>query len=148
MKTKSFTLIEVFLVIALIAIIAAVSFPRITMTMRNIEFKNFVDKAYLLLDYAKTHSVISNKILKVSFDFEKNKVLLWRKAGADEEDDEILQQVDIPLMVTLRLEQEEISFFPDGTLQEFSFIIADNEGREAGLLSQGFDGKIILNWPK
>jgi len=136
---KGFTFIEIILAVAIFSILLGLSFPIINRNIKSFNFKSFVNKTYLILDYAKTASTLKNEILKASLDLDNSKIVLTE---IDEE--VILKEVEIPQKISLDPDKEKIAFYPDSTLQEFNIIIADGR-RQAKISSKGFDGKILLD---
>ncbi|UCD15544.1 MAG: prepilin-type N-terminal cleavage/methylation domain-containing protein [Candidatus Omnitrophota bacterium] len=137
-----FTLLELLLVIAIISVFAGISFPFIKKSIKSTEFRSFSNKTYLFLDYAKTQSVLRNAVLKVKFDLDNKQVSLVERI--EELPETVLQKINIPKNINIELENEEIPFYPDATLQPFEIRIFDNENRGAVVSSKGVDGKIIL----
>ncbi|MFH1768774.1 MAG: prepilin-type N-terminal cleavage/methylation domain-containing protein [Candidatus Omnitrophota bacterium] len=134
----AFTLLELLLTIGIIAVVLAMTFPFIQNNIKNVFFTSFVNRAYLFLDYAKSKAVLKNAPLAVSFDLERKTFFLF-EAGQKESGD---MKLKVPEAITLSMEKEEIHFYPDGTLEEFSLVISDNRGRSVSCRSSGFDGKI------
>lgn len=136
------TLLELMLVIAIIAVFAAVSFPALKKTIQATEFKSFSDKIYLFLDYAKTQSVLRGVVLKVKID-QDDKIISLIETREDSNEG-ILYKITIPAGINIESEKEEIFFYPDGTLSALEINIAGARSRRSSLVSKGIDGKIII----
>jgi len=139
--SDGFTFMEIILAVAIISALLGVSYPLLNKNIKNISFKSFVNKTYLVLDYAKTSSVLKSKTFEVRFDSEYGEIFLVKK----DEQNRIVKKLEIPEKIKLTLGKEKISFYPDGTLENFILIISDN-GREAEIVSKGFDGKIMVDF--
>ncbi len=141
---SAFTLLELLLTIALVGIILGVSIPSLNRSIKNTKFRSFVDKTYLFLDYAKNHAVLKSVILQMRFDQEENQIFLEER----ETKQRVLRTVKIPEKMSFEIKEEEINFYPDGTLQKFEIIIYDEDddsNRRIKISSKGFDGKIVVN---
>ena len=139
--SDGFTFMEIILAVAIISALLGVSYPLLNKNIKNISFKSFVNKTNLVLDYAKTSSVLKSKTFEVRFDSEYGEIFLVKK----DEQNRIVKKLEIPEKIKLTLGKEKISFYPDGTLENFILIISDN-GREAEIVSKGFDGKIMVDF--
>jgi len=133
-----FTFFEVILVVVIMAVLLGSSFPLIRKNIKSTFFKSSVNKVYLLLDYAKTQSILRKVILTANCRQEDKAIFLTEKGKESEK----LLEINIPEGIDFESEPEGISFYPDGTSQEFEMSIFDKKGREALISSQGFDGKI------
>ena len=136
----AFTLIELLLALAIIGILLGISFPLLKKNISNTQFRAIVNKVYLLLDYAKTHSTLKNITVKLISDDQSK---LWLVEGSDSE--KKINEIEIPEKTKIEFSQEAIIFYPDGSMQEFEIAISDKDRREAKIWSKGIDGKIIVN---
>lgn len=139
---SGFTLLELLLIVLIISVILGLSLPFIKKNVNSASFKTFINKNYLFLDYAKTHSVLKGKILKVKINLEEKKIVLWEMKSKNEEGDKLLE-IEIPGNISVESEKENISFFPDGTIEEFGIIFSDDEARFSMIYSKSNENKII-----
>jgi prepilin-type N-terminal cleavage/methylation domain-containing protein len=140
MKKKAFSLLEVLLTTIIILILASVSFPLLKKNIKTAEFKSYVNKTYLFLDYAKTQSIIKNVVLEVKADFQRNELVLTERE--EYEQAPILSRIRISENIDIKLEPEKIIFYPDGSLEKFTMEFLDSH-HSAVISSQGLDGKIV-----
>ena len=140
-KRRGFTLIELLLVITIISVLAGVSFPFIKNTIQSTRFKSFSNKTYLFLDYAKTQAILRSIVLKVRIDLD-NAIMVIIETD-DELVESVVYKINIPEKVSIESENEEIFFYPDGTLQPIQITISDDKGRSILVTSKGIDGKIV-----
>jgi len=138
LRRPSLTLLELLLVIALIAILVGVNFPRLKTTIQNTQFRSFADKVYFLLDYAKTHAVLNTKIITARFDTDAHKISLR------EPENILVEEIDIPRNLVLEADKLSVVFYPDGTCSDFRITLSDDEERTVAISSGGFDGKIEM----
>jgi Tfp pilus assembly protein FimT len=140
-SSKAVTLLELLLIVVILSVFLGLSLPYLNTNVRKMSFRSFVNKAYLFLDYAKAHSILTNRILIAQFDFEDNRLYL----AAEGEEKAVLEDLTIPEDYTLEIENEKIIFYPDGTLQEFKLLIRAESENTSVISSKGFDGKIIVD---
>ncbi|MCK4917836.1 MAG: hypothetical protein KAS51_06455 [Candidatus Omnitrophica bacterium] len=136
---QAFTLLELLLIILIISVVLSTSLPLIRINVKNMEFKIFINKTYLFLDYAKVQAVLKNIIFSVRFNMKDNKIYLLAK-GKNE--DQKTLEINVPKNIYIRFDNEDLLFYPDGTFQEFKIDIFDKNKRNTIISSSGFDGKI------
>ncbi len=154
---NSFTLLELLLVVLIISIVLGLNMPAIRKSISSSSFKSFVNKAYLLLDYAKTQAVLKGNILEADY-YSGSRILGIKRFNTEESqgpgivvpggltEEDFLHHVDVPENIAVDIDKaEKIIFYPDGTMTEFSMSIKDKKsGKDAVIESQGFDGKITV----
>lgn len=136
-----FTLLELLLVIAIIAIVVGLATPSLKRSINNAVFKAFVQKTYFFLDYAKTQAVCKNGMFVVTFDLEEENFFLTEKDKVDD----VMFEIMIPQHAHLETDKKTILFYPDGTLEEFKITIYDDYQRQSVISSKGFNGKIVID---
>jgi len=120
-----------------ILVLAGAAVPSLKNSVRNAEFKGFVNKLYLFLDYARSRSTLENMVLAVDIDNERKVVLIKEK-------DLELNHVDIPSGTLVQSKQPEVLFYPDGTSGQFELLVQAGDNQRSVIVSQGFDGKIKI----
>lgn len=134
---ESFTLVELLLVMVVILVLAGVSIPSLKNSARNAEFKGFINKLYLFLDYARSRSTLENSILAVNIDNE-GKILLIQEKDTE------LNHIGIPADIQIQSNAPQVLFYPDGTSQQFELLVQAGQDQHSIILSRGFDGKIKI----
>lgn len=119
----------------ILALILGLSFPFIKASIRNYDFRSFVNKTYLFLDYAKTQAVLNSKEVKVRIDQDEKTILIFKDDKAD--------KINIPESIALKTENDTITFYPDGTSNEFELTIT-SAGSDVVFSGKGFNGKIEI----
>ena len=141
LRRASFTLLELILAVIIISIFLGIALPLVNKNIRDLRFSSFLNQAYLFFDYAKTASILENEILDLRLDPEEKSITLIGKTDGEK----VLKKLKIPERIYFESEQVKISFYPDGTCQEFEIIIFADSSRRSLISSHGFDGKIRID---
>lgn len=134
---RSFTLIELLLVLMVIGILAGVSAPALRTSVRNAGFKAFIAKLYLFLDYARSRSTLKNVVLAVNFGDDTKTIFL-------KEQDDVVNRIAVPDDIVVQSKDRQVLFYPDGTSQQFQLLVQAGDRQKSVILSRGFDGKIKI----
>ncbi|UCC95464.1 MAG: hypothetical protein JSW40_01620 [Candidatus Omnitrophota bacterium] len=144
-RRTAITFLELLLTMVIVSVLVGSSLPLVKRNIQSTSFKSFVNKTYLFLDYSKTQAILKDIVLEVRLDVENNSLFLSKRGT---ESDERLDEIQIPNNIHLDLDKEKIVFYPDGTSQEFKFVISDKHQRHSTISSKGFDGKIVVDVEK
>ena len=136
---QAFTLLELLLIIVIISVVLSISLPLISVNVRSMYLKSFVNKTCILLDYAKVQAVLKNIVLSVRFDSKDNKIFLLAKGKGEFKKK---KEVIVPKNIYVNFDKDDIFFYPDGTFLEFKINIFDKNQRSFVISSSGFDEKI------
>lgn len=137
---RGFTLLELFLAILIILVLLAISTPRLKQRFDQAQFKDFVKKTYLLLNYGKDAATLKNIIIDFKFDLENKKIFI----GEHGMENKLLSSIDVPEKIEIKPDKDIILFYPDGTCQDFDVEISGVGDRESTISSIGIDGKIEI----
>jgi prepilin-type N-terminal cleavage/methylation domain-containing protein len=98
-KDSGFSLIELFIVIALIGIIAAIATPNFSRWVSNYRLKSAAMDLYTHMQFTKVNAVKNNKQWAIVFDPDNSKYSICSDEGADKAwgsgDDEIVREVHL-----------------------------------------------------
>lgn len=139
--SAGFTLIEFLLVMVIIACLLGLAFPRLQRNIKTNAFGFFVEKTYLLLDYARTRAILKSIIVQIKFDQEAKKIVLVEK---DNTLNTTLSSVFVPEEISCQSAGPVISFFPDGTSEKIKIVISSRAGLSSIISGSGADGKITV----
>ena len=119
-----------------------ISLPLIKKKIESSDAQSFVSKVYLLLHYAKTHATVTNETIFFTVDTEEGFVIL---SGIGRE--KVVRKVAIPQSVRVETDREknEIVFYPDGSMMDFSLIVTRDNKIFSTISSNGADGKIRVD---
>lgn len=127
MRRKSFTYAELLIVITVLAVLVAVSFPRLHRNIKQSEFRTFSNKIYLLLDYSKNLAVLNSKSFKVLFNPEERDIEVIE---VNQEENKSVKRINILSGFTVSSKSEAVIFYPDGSSSEYNILIKDGYGNE------------------
>jgi prepilin-type N-terminal cleavage/methylation domain-containing protein len=139
-RKRCFTLLELLLTLVIIAVLLGVSLPRLSRSLQTSNYRSFVNKAYLFLDYAHTRATLTSQVLAVEADWSQDALRLVPVSAPESEP---LAEIKIPEDIQLELE-EEIIFYPDGTMQEFKLVICRSNASCSVILGEGARGRIVI----
>lgn len=81
MRKPAFSLIELVVVIAIIALLATISLPTLKSFFPKDERKVFLENLNSLTFSALSNAILSHKLTRVTFDFNENKIYLEEETG-------------------------------------------------------------------
>lgn len=150
MKRRSFTLIELLLVVALISALLSLSLPRFKKAYENLQLQNFARAIYYLSRNLQSRAISERKVCCVTIEGTPEEFLVscqeqgvFKPAG-----DGSNKRYRVPAGITLRIEppdKKEICFFPDASIDSVKLIFKD-AGREraVSLVMSGEAGDIQI----
>jgi hypothetical protein len=137
LKEKSFTLLEIILVILVIGVIAGLTVPNFSKTYADIELKKGAEDLAYLMRYATGRAVIKNIKTRLEFNSEFSQYWLAEEIKDSVEAGEgefkkisgrLGKKFNIPSGIKIELEDEFVSFYPDGSMDK-KYIYVCNEKR-------------------
>ncbi len=99
MTRRAFTLIEVTIVVAIIAITAAIMLPALSRQKAQIAQRNFTPSLRRIASSARTAAIDRNATTYLAWDDAQAKVILYQQGTADG-GDELLSSIPIPTGIT------------------------------------------------
>ena len=143
MKRRSFTLIELLLVVVLISVLLSFTLPRFKKAYENLQLQNFTREIYYLTRNLQSRAITERKIYCLIIDQTQGEFRA-RCQGQDE----YTKRYRIPPGITLLTEpqeKKEICFFPDASMDPVKLIFKDT-GREraVSLVMSGEAGDIQI----
>ena len=137
---KSFTLFELLLVVTIMGILIGLSFPRFRGKAGSLELRSVSKKLFLLTDYARTHAVLGNN--KVELSLGENANTFYLKQGKDKS--RFSRIVKLPDTIVADCNVNNITFYPDGSNDEFNLTLRSRKGESITLKSSGSSGRVII----
>jgi len=111
----SFTLIELILVVSIITILAAMSFPSLRSSLDYLQVSAFSRELRSFMDYLRERAVAEGEILVFSHDNQ-----LKRCYASIQGQGSAFCSLNIPGIIKLQPDPEDIIFHPDGSIDKFS----------------------------
>lgn len=119
-----FTFIELLLVILLAAILAGVSYPLLKNNFYGTQLPVFSKKLQAHFIYLRERAIVERKVVYLTFEEENKKyrVNIGNESPA-------LEFFSVPEKVRVETEQEQIAFYPDGSIDKVTInLISPGQG--------------------
>jgi len=160
-RTSGFTLIELILVFAIMAISAALVVPRFADSLENARVKAALRDASNLMRRARVHSVLERKEYQVVVDREAGSLSLQQPETLDEEDAPTLSSMELPQGLTIsgmdldfsgskkekkqeKWSKKYLTFYPMGNSSGGCLYLADSRDRRYTIEINPFTGRVSL----
>ena len=121
-KKSAFTLIEILLVMAVMAVIAGLTVPSFGRSFKALKLKKTAEDVAFLMRYAQSRAVSKSQTLSLAFNSERSQYWISQGATDDMSSGRISSHLGrprkIPTGVDVELEQESMSFHPDGSIDK------------------------------
>jgi prepilin-type N-terminal cleavage/methylation domain-containing protein len=143
-----FTLIEILVAVALIALLATVVAPNLGRRSPRVEREKFVAKLNALMQFAWQDALITNKLHQVDIDFTKRVVTVLVESGKDSQGKKIFQQVKRAYMdtrIAWPRNFEVKNFYIDGKDAMEESALRATAGAYFYVVPDGLTQEIILN---
>lgn len=131
-KSTGFTFIELFCVIIIIGIAAAVSLPRLNNYFNNLELNVFSRDLQAVINYLCQRAVVERKIIYLDMDGDNKQYWAYDSGGSN-----VLKKNRIPAGITVVSGQKQIMFYPDGAVDKISIKLTNRDNRAVNLTSKG-----------
>jgi len=117
-KTRNaFTFIELLIVVAIIGVLVAVSFPTFRNNYNNMQLNTFSRELQGFMNYLQERAIVERKIIYLNIDKENKEY--W--AGTGNIDAQVrLKTYHIPEEINFEIQMPQIAFFPDGSIKNGS----------------------------
>jgi len=146
----AFTFIELLIVIAIVAVLAAVSTPQLRNTFDNFELESFAKDIFYLSRYLQESAISQGKVHVLDIILNE-KILQAHVQKAQEQFMPITgrfgKQYTVPKSVEMALEPqglERVYFYPDGHTDEAVIRFTNRHKKQLSLLIKGAGGAIQI----
>ena len=139
LKHKSFTLIELLLVIVILGVIAGITLPNFRQTYTTFKLKSTTQQIVSLMRYARSRAIIETKIFQMDFDDSLSSYwLLEAETQLETQGDEASfknltgrygKTFRIPAEVKMEVSSSPVNFFPDGGMDETAITLSSHGRR-------------------
>lgn len=138
-KRKGFTFIEILFVIIIIGVLISFSFPNLKKNFNSLQLKSFSRKLQSFMGYLCQRSVVEIKPVYLDIDAEGKKC--WAKIKGQEG---LLQSYSIPEGITVEASQNQVIFYPDGSIDTVTVRLVNTDGESIILTTKGVLGGVKL----
>ncbi|MFC1624078.1 Tfp pilus assembly protein FimT/FimU [Candidatus Omnitrophota bacterium] len=147
---KSFTLLELILVVFLISILIGFSTPLFKKTFSNLELKNTSFDIAKTVNYAQQMAIIDKLNYKLNFDFEEG--TFWVTQLDAFSDTTLFKKIkgrygrvfSVPGGIVFTGDTDEVLFYPDGRCSEGDITLTNKYGEGYMLDIKGFGGELNI----
>ena len=153
---NGFTLLELILVIALLAVILAVVAPRLSRTAGHLELATAAQQLASLSRYAHDQAIVSGRSVRLVIDPGSRTAALIRQEGSIGSltwGTDPFRQVLFPRQVRVQKKQTLIFspdgqvYSPNGEVKSVTLLLSDEEGNEQHLVIRGSSGRVRVETP-
>jgi type II secretion system protein H len=145
---KSFTLIELLLVLGIIGVLSALAIPRLKKSFCNLELENFAGDIYYMAVYLREEAVNKAKVCSLSLLLEEKEI---RSCCEDQGDfkalkEKFIRNRKIPDNTSVSFNssrENNIYFYPDGRIDNAKITLKNPE-REIQVIIKGAAGAIQI----
>ena len=143
---RSFTLIELLLVVILLGVVAGLVIPNFGPTLSNFQLKETARNISYVMRYAQSRSIIKNIVHELVFDDAFGKYQI----KAVDEDQEISEAIksrlgrvfSIPKEVVVTCREQRIRFNTDGRIEPVRILLSNDRGSQKTISTQEQVGHI------
>ena len=136
-KIRSFTLVEIILVVLILSIVAGLAVPNFSRAYEQILLKKSTEDLAYLMRYAQSRAVIKNKKMRLEFDESLSKYWLTQESaeGSSADQEQAFQRIPssvgrsflISDKIKLEMTGSPILFFPDGQIDQLRVYLCQEE---------------------
>lgn len=136
---RSFTFIELILVIALIGILSVVAIPQFRKTFNDLQLNNFARDLQSFMNYLEQRSIVERKIITLNVD-DVNKEY-WAQI---KDEPNRLKTYSIPKEINTETNQSQIRFYPDGQIDAVTISLINPSNQRLRLTTEGVFGGVKI----
>lgn len=134
-KSTGVTFIELLFVIIILGIIISAALPSFRKTFNSLALSNFARELQAFINYLSQRSVVEGEPIYLTIDEDGREY--WARL---KESEDRLRSYHIPKDIEIQMETPQISFYPDGTIDEATIIVASPEGENITITTKGVFG--------
>ena len=154
---KSFSLIELLLVVVILGVIAGLAIPNFSQTYASLQLQETAKNIAYVMRYAQSQAVIKQKNLRLEFD-EPNKTY-WLTQSMDEAQEKntkggeasferILgrngRTFNIPDELTLEIPKPFVEFYPNGDIEKMRIFLSNPKRKYFTVSTQEQTGYVLI----
>jgi prepilin-type N-terminal cleavage/methylation domain-containing protein len=162
-KPSAFTMIELLLVVALLVVVAGLSIPNLSKQFSSIGLDQAAKHISYLMRYAQSMAIVHQKEYRLYFSSDRLQYWLEQELLPEEKDtvQEFSEQnrgfqkmtkeqgkvFSLPLGISLEMEKEFISFYPDGTIDRIKMALDNKDQKKMIISTQERRGQVDVFSP-
>jgi len=129
---RSFTFLEILFVIIIIGILAGVSFPALRRTYVDLQLDDCSRQLQAFMNYLDGRAVAEGTIIYLTIDPEGK--AYWAQA---KDSGSRIRSYSIPSSIAVETDQQQMIFYPDGSIDPCTIKLISSEGRAITLTTKG-----------
>lgn len=121
-KQAGVTLVEMLVVVAIMGIVAGISFPALSSGLESIRLKSASDSTAAFLNRALNRADRRQQVLEIVVDPKQNRIVLYSTQPGFEE------HLDLPQGITVAGEEQHFILMPGGTAPRAAITLGNSRG--------------------
>ena len=154
-SNKSFTLIELLIVTAIVLTLVSFSMPLFRRTFTDLELKETISDISKFILFAQQQAIINGAIYKIDFDFEKKEYRLLTFAGGNEQGGQFEgaggrfgRVFNLPKSIDIEGQANEVLFYPDGHSDKIELKLTSKNNKAVKIITTGVLGNVDVTEEK
>ena len=126
-------------VISIIIVFVGLALPAFKNNFNNLELSSCSKKLQALFIYLHEQAIVEREVIYFSIDPENKKC--WAKIAGEEG---VLYTYSIPPRIEIETEQQQIAFYPDGTIDKVTISLKNSANQVVKLTTKGVFGGLKI----
>ncbi len=141
---KSFTLVELLIVVMLISVVAAMSLPQVKKAYDKIQLKQTAVTFSTLMRYAQGRSASRQENLRIEFDDNFSQYRLVKIENGEQQNIEgrMGKMFLVPQEISVECSESGISFYPSGAMDKVRIYFTSITGRTYTISTKEIRGRV------
>lgn len=131
-KIRSFTFVELFLVIIIIGVLIGISLPGFRKTFNYLQLNSFCSELQSAINYFSQRAVVEGQIIQ--FNIDTNNHQYYAKIKGDSKN---IKTCHIPEELKIESGQREINLYPDGYIDKVTIKVVNPDNQTISLTTEG-----------
>lgn len=136
---SAITFVELLLVIVIISVLAGILMPRFRNNFYSLQLSNVSVELQAFMNYLRERSIVDGKV--IYFNIDNGQKEYWAYIKGEEKR---LKTYRIPADIDIKVTQERVSFYPDGSIDKVTVDIISRNNQHVGLTTEGVYGGVKL----
>jgi len=151
---KSFSLIELLLVVVILGIIASLAIPNFSQTYSSLQMQETAKNISYLMRYTQSQAIIRQRYFRLEFDEPNKEYRITRRAGEESENktEESFERIagrngrafHIPEELTLETPKPFVEFYPNGDIEPVRIYLSNVKGKYFTVSTQEQVGYVLV----
>ena len=125
-QKRSFTIVELLIVLLLLGVVAGLAIPNFSTTFENLQLSETAKNISSFMYYAQSRSIMKGKGHRLVFDIAHHQYWLEDEIGNEDSEHSVFEKISgrfgrifyVPEDIRLEADPSVIQFYPDGTIDQ------------------------------